>query len=407
MAQFVDKFSQQTNVMDIVDFDEDKTSENNTEKELECHARIISFFAHKGGVSKTTNVYHLAYILAKKFNFKVLMIDADPQTNLTQTCCRTAKTDANWRDSVERGTIFTAVERLHYGMKDGEYIDPANCVELYTDRIINGGKLYLLPGSLDLAKLEPQITFAHNITNPSVFPLFDDIVGGFRHLFISTCAHYDIDFCLIDMGPSIGELNKSLFWSSDYFLIPCSADSYCKTTIKTMQKTLPNWAIQQKQLNIITSDMTLPINPNLPKFLGILMSLFNVSGKNKKPIKDSQHWIDIIKQTVKSEFVKELENINMIHSYSPNDFTLAEIPNFLSLMPIAQRSHCTVFDIPINGYFIQTQDGDIKQMSKTEISRHQQRSKYFEIKYTKLAETLLNMFNAEDSVENSLEIDII
>eukprot|EP00483_Globobulimina_turgida_P013680 UN13706 len=185
----------------------DNESEEEKE-ELECHARMISFFAHKGGVSKTTNVHHLAYILAKQFNFKVLMIDGDPQQNLTQACCKRAKHDSNWRDSVERGTIFTAVERLHYGMKDGDYIDPAQCIQLNKSEITNGGELWLLPGSLDLAKLEAQITFAHNVTNPAVFPLFDDIAGGFRHLFISTCAHYNVDFALVDMGPSIGELNK-------------------------------------------------------------------------------------------------------------------------------------------------------------------------------------------------------
>ena len=254
-----------------------------------------------------------------------------------------------------------------------------------------------MPGSLDLAKLEPQITFAHNITNPSVFPLFDDIAGGFRHLFISTCAELNIDFCFIDMGPSIGELNKSLFWSSDYFLIPCSPDSYCKTTMKTMLRTLPIWSQQQKQLNQITKDMTLPINPETPKFLGILMSLFNVSGKNKKPVKDSQHWMDIIKQTVANELIPELEKCNMVHPISNQiNYTLAEIPHFLSLMPIAQKSFSPCYDIPDNGYVIQTEDGDIQQMSKTEKQRHQERAKYFEKKYTKLAETLLKMFNAEE-----------
>ena len=332
------------------------------------------------------------------------MIDADPQQNLTQTVCRSAKHDASWRDNIERGTIYTAVERLHYGMKDGEYIDPANCIQLYKDRIINGGKLYLLPGSLDLAKLEPQITFAHNITNPSVFPLFDDIVGGFRHLFISTCAELDIDFCFIDMGPSIGELNKSLFWASDYFLIPCSPDSYCKTTVKTMEKTLPTWTMQQNKLSDITRDMTLPINPEPPKFLGILMGLFNVSGKDKKPIKDSQHWMDIIKETVRTQLIPQLEKVNMVHPMANEiNYTLEEIPHFLSLMPIAQRAYSTVYDIPENGFVVQTDDGEIKEMSKTEKNRHKERGKYFENKYKKLAETLLNMFNAEDSIENSID----
>jgi len=373
--------------------------EEEDEKALECHARMISFFAHKGGVSKTTNVHHLGYMLAKKFNFKVLMVDGDPQQNLTQTVCRSAKNDVNWRDSVERGTIFTAVERLHYGFKDGDYIDPANCIQINKEEITDGGELWLLPGSLDLAKLEAQITFAHNITNPAVFPLFDDISGGFRHLFISTCAHYNIDFCLIDMGPSIGELNKSLFWASDYFIIPCSADSYCKTTIQTMQSTLPMWQQQQRRLAEITQDMTLPLNPEPPKFLGVLFSLFQTSGKNKTPIKNSQHWMDIIKQTVKNELVPNLDK-EMVHPFCTDDFTMAEIPHFLSLMPIAQRSYCPVYDIKaVDGYFDENEDGEQVAMNRTEIERHDKRAKHFEYLYLEFAQRILDLINAEDADE--------
>eukprot|EP01084_Bolivina_argentea_P250209 419148_1 len=380
------------------------TNDNDEEeKELECHARMISFFAHKGGVSKTTNVHHLAYILAKKFNFKVLMVDGDPQQNLTQTCCKQAKNDSTWRDQVDRGTIFTAVERLHYGMKDGDYIDPANCIQLHESEITNGGELWLLAGSLDLAKLEAQITFAHNVTNPSVFPLFDDIAGGFRHLIISTCAQYNIDFCLIDMGPSIGELNKSLFWASDYFIIPCSADSYCKTTIKTMQSTLPQWNQQQKQLISITNDMTMPINNDIPKFLGVIFSLFQTSGKNKTPVKHSKHWMNVIKQCVVEDLIPAIKNDGMVHEYCNSDYTLAEIPNFLSLQPIAQRTHYPVYDIQDDGYYVENENGDHISMSKTEIQRHKERAKYFERVYEKFAQKIIDMINAEETQEQDID----
>jgi len=377
------------------------TNSLNEVQDLECHARIISFFAHKGGVSKTTNVHHLAYMLAKKYHFKVLMIDGDPQNNLTQSCCKNAKNDATWRDEIDRGTIYTAVERLHYGMKDGGYILPANCVRLNKNEIDDEGELWLLPGSLDLAKLEPQITFAHNVTNPMVFPLFDDIAGGFRHLFISTCAHYKIDFCLIDMGPSIGELNKSLFWSSDYFVVPCSPDSYCKTTIKTMERTLPLWAEQQKRLSRITADMTMPVNSECPKFLGIILGLFQTTGQNKNPIKNSQHWMDIIKQTVKNELIPSLSKCDMVHNHCNQDYTLAEIPHFLSLMPIAQRSNSPVYDIPDSGFCVQDEEGDLKPMSKAEISRHKERGETFYEIYDQMSDQLLVMFNSEESNEPS------
>lgn len=44
--------------------------------------RIIAFANHKGGVSKSTSSYNLAWELAKK-GLQVLMVDLDPQANLT------------------------------------------------------------------------------------------------------------------------------------------------------------------------------------------------------------------------------------------------------------------------------------------------------------------------------------
>ena len=48
--------------------------------------QIITLYNHKGGVSKTTTTYHLAYALAEHLGKKVLVVDADPQCNLTELC---------------------------------------------------------------------------------------------------------------------------------------------------------------------------------------------------------------------------------------------------------------------------------------------------------------------------------
>ena len=45
-------------------------------------AKIIELFNHKGGVSKTTTTFHLAWKLSQQ-NKKVLLVDGDPQCNLT------------------------------------------------------------------------------------------------------------------------------------------------------------------------------------------------------------------------------------------------------------------------------------------------------------------------------------
>jgi cellulose biosynthesis protein BcsQ len=41
----------------------------------------IVFFKHKGGVSKTTSVYNIGWMLSK--NYRVLLVDGDPQCNLS------------------------------------------------------------------------------------------------------------------------------------------------------------------------------------------------------------------------------------------------------------------------------------------------------------------------------------
>lgn len=49
-------------------------------------ATVVSFINYKGGVGKTTSAYHVACSLAQHRAQRVLMIDIDPQTNLTLLC---------------------------------------------------------------------------------------------------------------------------------------------------------------------------------------------------------------------------------------------------------------------------------------------------------------------------------
>lgn len=44
--------------------------------------KIVSLFNNKGGVGKTTLAFHLSWILSE-MGKKVLIIDLDPQCNLT------------------------------------------------------------------------------------------------------------------------------------------------------------------------------------------------------------------------------------------------------------------------------------------------------------------------------------
>lgn len=72
-------------------------------------AKVVSFINYKGGVAKTTSTYHIGCWLAGVKKKNVLLIDIDPQTNLTFLC-------ASFEDWKERksdiGTIATMYRRF-------------------------------------------------------------------------------------------------------------------------------------------------------------------------------------------------------------------------------------------------------------------------------------------------------
>ena len=56
---------------------------------------IISVFNNKGGVGKTTYMYHIAHVLAKKGK-RILLVDLDSQCNLSAYCLSFSKLESEW-----------------------------------------------------------------------------------------------------------------------------------------------------------------------------------------------------------------------------------------------------------------------------------------------------------------------
>ena len=114
--------------------------------QLSSAMKSIAYFNNKGGVGKTSLVYHTAWMFAE-LGCRTLLADLDPQSNLSIMALDEEQLAALWTDDAHPSTLFGAVEPLFLGTGD---ICPAH-IELLSDA------LGLIVGDLALARIEDDL----------------------------------------------------------------------------------------------------------------------------------------------------------------------------------------------------------------------------------------------------------
>src|SRR5258708_6910447 len=112
-------------------------------------ARRLSIFNHKGGVGKTTLTFNIAYALAS-LNKRVLLVDSDPQCNLTAYLIEGDVLDdiLDHSDDPDGKTIWSAVKPIVEAT--GPIREP-NPLEL------PGPDIFLMPGDIRLSDFESDL----------------------------------------------------------------------------------------------------------------------------------------------------------------------------------------------------------------------------------------------------------
>ena len=144
-------------------------------------SKIISISNHKGGVGKTTSAINIGAGL-NKLGKKVLLIDLDPQANLSQSL----------------GLIEP--ERNIYGALRGEY-------KLEPLAIVKG--LDVIGSTLDLSGAEVEMSGEAGREY-----ILRELIEPIRN---------NYDYILIDSPPSLGLLTINSFTASDEIFIPLQA----------------------------------------------------------------------------------------------------------------------------------------------------------------------------------------
>jgi len=221
--------------------------------------KIISFSNQKGGVGKTTLTREIGIYLAFAGK-KTLLIDTDPQANLTKS-------------------LVLEVESIEFG--PGGLYEALSGEDYCVREVVPN--LYLLPGSIKLAVLEKSLigeldayTRLHELLNEELFK--------------------DYEYILIDTPPSLGILTINSLTSARYLLIPMNPSLYSMQGTNDLMTTV---AKVRKNLN---GDL---------KLLGVIINAFEKNPVITRQIRSEieQSFNDKVFATALSKSIKIEEAI--------------------------------------------------------------------------------------------------
>lgn len=299
----------------------------------------IVLFNHKGGVSKTTTAFNLGWKLAQQEETRVLLVDADPQCNLSSLFLGDDYDEYYENEETQSQNIKDGVRNAFDGIP--KPIEPLTCP--YAKR---NKRLYLLPGHMTLSEFDAQLNFAQTATQ--ALSSLKSLPGAFNDLINKTSEKYCIDYVIIDLNPGLSAINQNLFLISDAFIIPTNPDAFSLMAIKSLSSILPRW-IKWKNENIaLFQDSAYPLPTEIPRFVGEIAQRFNIrNGAATKPYHDK---IEDIVALIKSELIPSLQSNNMLFSEESyksagidDTYKLCEIKDFQGLAPKSQKYHVPVF----------------------------------------------------------------
>ena len=167
-------------------------------------AEVITIANRKGGVGKTTTTLNLAYSL-KELGKKVLVIDLDPQANLTR-CFDVGNTE----------NIKNIGHLLMTEMEEESYL-----VEDYTKSY---DEIDIIPSSIYLSAVETQMRVETGSER-----ILSEIVNQIKECY---------DYVLIDTSPSLNILTINALCASDSVLITADTQLFAIVGISELLKTI-------------------------------------------------------------------------------------------------------------------------------------------------------------------------
>ncbi len=331
---------------------------------------VVAFFNNKGGVGKTSLVYHLAWMYAD-LGARVVAADLDPQANLTAAFLNEDRLEHLWPDGDHPDTIFGSVQPLQQGT--GDIATPHLEDVTETQPSLFGGPIALLSGDLLLSSFEDELS--------DVWPKCLDgserafrVTSAFWRIMQEAATAHKADVILMDLGPNLGAINRAALIAADYVVVPLSPDLFSLQGLRNLGPTLRRWRSewQERLRKNRAPKLKLPQGEMQPIGYIILQHALRMD----RPVKAYDRWIARIPKEYRNFVLDEPGGSHISVETDPQ--CLALLKHYRSLMPLAQEARKPMFQLkPADGAIgahlqtVQDTYKDFKQLALTVAERTQ------------------------------------
>ncbi|MCC5622962.1 ParA family protein [Nostoc sp. CHAB 5715] len=317
-------------------------------------AKIIAFFNTKGGVGKTTLVYHLAWMY-QDLGLRVVAADLDPQANLTATFLDEERLELFSLNEGKIDTIFDCVKPLLTGIGDIdnphlEYIQENHLSEDLTSLSFSTelGKLALFPGDIMLSSFEDELSAQWtNCLGGGGQKRALQVTSAFWRILQETAVNHKANVILMDLSPSLGAINRAALIAADYLVIPLALEDYASLVgLRSLGYILQSWKNDWKYIlsKNHTTNLSLPSGDIQP--IGYVV--WQMPMRLDRPAKVYNRAIFEIQNTYREVILNQRSEHQISIENDPN--CLGLIKSYHSLMTMAQEVHKPMFHLkPADG----------------------------------------------------------
>ncbi len=293
----------------------------------------ISIFNNKGGVGKTTYMYHVAHLLARG-GLTVLMVDCDSQCNLTAYALSDGRIRRSWGE--DGNSIYQNILPVYQTTGDIRQRAPT--------RVSDDYDLFLVPGDLRLSNFEDLLGDTWNSARGGSEPAIRAQAAIHRYIEFAA-ERIGADLVLIDLGPNLGALNRAILASSDYFIMPVAPDLFSIQGTQNLGRKLVAWRREWDQCNNARDPGPLSVPTGRPTYLGYVIQMHNQ--RSSAPNNMTAGWRiygSRIEPAIQENIVRLLSPGDQVITWEDGNYLLGQIPNLHSLIPYSLRARKPVFD---------------------------------------------------------------